>query len=301
MQKNMIEALEFAAQKFPNKTAFTFLIDGEGQEIKITFLELAIRAKAIAAMLQKKLPPTTGSEVAERILLIYEPGLDFIAGFFGCLYAGVIAVPVVPPENEAFVAKLQLVIEDAKPKFCLSTTNIHWQITQLSAAKFVSSLPGISSVWNYFNTTKKVTQLAKWDFDKLEWLTTDKLNLSLAETWLKPVIEHNHLAFLQYTSGSTGQPKGVMVSHSNLLHNLECIRQQFRLHEESCTVFWLPPYHDMGLIGGILQGIYSQYSVILFSPLHFLQSPLRWLQAISKYRATVTGAPNFAFELCLKK
>ncbi|HEY0607826.1 MAG TPA: condensation domain-containing protein, partial [Herpetosiphonaceae bacterium] len=138
-------------------------------------------------------------------------------------------------------------------------------------------------------------------FEKMRWITTDTLSLSQADEWRDPQIDANTLAFLQYTSGSTATPKGVMLTHGNLLHNLALIHQGFGHSERSHGVIWLPPYHDMGLIGGILQPLYGGFPVTLMSPVNFLQRPLRWLQAISRTRATTSGGPNFAYELCVSK
>ncbi|MCA9927204.1 MAG: AMP-binding protein, partial [Anaerolineales bacterium] len=139
------------------------------------------------------------------------------------------------------------------------------------------------------------------DLQSLQWIATDALDAGLAEQWRSPVVNEATTAFLQYTSGSTGNPKGVILSHGNLLENSADIYRCFGHHADSQGVIWLPPYHDMGLIGGILQPLYGAFPVTLLSPLDFLKRPLRWLEAISKYRATTSGGPNFAYDLCVRK
>jgi acyl-CoA synthetase (AMP-forming)/AMP-acid ligase II len=139
------------------------------------------------------------------------------------------------------------------------------------------------------------------DLRAMRWVATDALEPGLEEAWRAPAASGEDLAFLQYTSGSTGTPKGVMLSHGHLLHNLELIARAFETSEESVGVIWLPPYHDMGLIGGILQPLYRGFPVVLMSPLDFLSRPVRWVQALSRYGGTVSGGPNFAFDLCVRK
>jgi acyl-CoA synthetase (AMP-forming)/AMP-acid ligase II len=133
------------------------------------------------------------------------------------------------------------------------------------------------------------------------WIATDDGAEDVSGAWRDPGIDGEALALLQYTSGSTGTPKGVMVSHHNLLANLAGMHDRFGYHAETRAVSWLPPYHDMGLIGGILQPLYTGAPMTLLSPLSFLQRPLRWLRAMSRFQATATGAPNFAYELCVRK
>src|SRR6185312_1380752 len=135
----------------------------------------------------------------------------------------------------------------------------------------------------------------------LRWLEIESIGDDLAAEWRRPEIHGHDLAFLQYTSGSTGAPKGVMVSHGNLFHNEQMILNAFRQNGESVIIGWLPLFHDMGLIGNVLQPLYAGVPCILMSPVAFLQRPLRWLQAISRYQATTSGGPNFAYELCMRK
>jgi len=244
-------------------------VDGGTKEIHLTYEELDRRARAIGALLQKQV--TAGS----RALLLYPPGLEYIAAFFGCLYAGVIAVPSYPPRLNRPDPRLQTIVADAQATVALTTTPI------LS------------------NMEHRLAHAP--DLEALRWLDNGNIASDLAEEWRDPEIESDSLAFLQYTSGSTATPKGVMVSHGNLLHNLALLHQCFELTPDSRSVIWLPPYHDMGLIGGLLQPLYVGFPAILMSPLVFLQRPLRWLQAISRYKGTVSGGPNFAYDLCVRK
>jgi len=266
----LIDLLRYRALHQPNQTGFTFLPDGETEVASLTYQELDRQARAIAAQLQ--LLEATGS----RALLLYpfSATLEFIAALFGCFYAGVVAVPThAPRPNQS--SRLQGFVVDAQVTLVLTTTSA---ITNVD--------PG--------NTQNR--QLAA-----LRWLATDNITSSLAESWQEPMVSSDTLAYLQYTSGSTGMPKGVMVSHGNTLHNSAMIYQFFGHTSNSRGVIWLPLYHDMGLIGGVLQPIYGGFSVILIPPGALLQKPVRWLQAISRYQATTSGGPNFAYEVACQR
>ncbi|MCU0535562.1 MAG: fatty acyl-AMP ligase [Hydrococcus sp. Prado102] len=265
----MVDLLTYRAKEQPNKTAYVFLHRGETEIGKLTYQELDRQARAIASRLQSL--EATG----ERALLLYPPGLEFIGAFFGCLYAGVIAVPAYPPRRNQKMTRLQAIGENAQATVVLTTTAL------------------LENTQRQFADTPELAAM--------RWLTTDNVASEVALDWQKPTINSNDLAFLQYTSGSTGTPKGVMVTHGNLLHNNALIHQGFEHTIESQGVIWLPPYHDMGLIGGVLQPLYGGFPVALMSPVDFLQQPFRWLQAISKYRATTSGGPNFAYDLVASK
>lgn len=265
----LIELLIYRAQSQPSQVSYTFLDDGEVEAQRLTYQALDQQARAIAAWLQN-----IGAAGA-RALLIYPPGLEFIAAFFGCLYAGVAAVPIYPPRRNQNLSRLQAVTADARATVALSTA------------------PMIANIKAQF------AKEAVWT--ELQWLATDNVAQDLAAVWQRPKISCDTLALLQYTSGSTGIPKGVMVSHRNLLHNSALIQQSFADTANSCGVSWLPPYHDMGLIGGVLQPLYVGAPLYLMSPMAFLQKPFRWLQAISHFRATTSGGPNFAYDLCVRK
>ena len=265
----LVQLLRYRALHQPNTVAYTFLKDGETQEITLTYQDLDQQARVIAALLQSKVLR------GERAILLYPPGLEFIVAFFGCLYAGVVAVPAYPPRPNHSLSRLQVIVADAQATIALSTTNI------------------LSNVERQFAQTP--------DLQALYWITTDNIANNLAQAWQEPPVNSDTLAFLQYTSGSTGTPKGVMVSHGNILHNERMIQTAFGHTEKTIVVGWLPLFHDMGLIGNVLQPLYLGTPCILMSPVDFLQKPLRWLQTISRYKATTSGGPNFAYDLCVNK
>jgi acyl-CoA synthetase (AMP-forming)/AMP-acid ligase II len=267
-----VELLQWRAYHRPDRKLFTFLEDGEKEEVHLTYSELDRKARAIAALLQSFVSP------GERALLLYPPGLDYISAFFGCLYAGVVAVPAYPPDPSRLdrtLPRLEAILADVQVTVVLTTTPI------LSLAEFL------------FDQAP--------DLGTLQWMATDTVVNGMEYSWRESKITPRNLAFLQYTSGSTRAPKGVMVSHGNLMVNSAVIARAFSIATRDRAVLWLPPYHDMGLIGGILQPIFSGIHCILMSPISFLQKPLRWLQAISHYKATVAGGPNFGYDLCVRK
>ncbi|CAM4464833.1 MAG: 2-succinylbenzoate--CoA ligase [Legionella sp.] len=290
--ENMVELLNLQAQKIEQDRLF-FLNSSTGIEDTLNYPSLRIRAQSIAARIQQHTQP------GDRVLLIYQPGLDFICAFYACLYAGVIAVPVYPPAEKKLIEKLQAVIQNAKPKIILSTESIIKQITKLKYVKALQNLPFVTYLMERFQ--ENAYELTQWDFDKFTWINTDTISADEAGDYKEPLIKPENTAFLQYTSGSTGQPKGVMVSHSNLLNNLQFINEYYSAKYNSVCVIWLPPYHDMGLIGGILYPVFTGIPVYLMSPLTFLRNPATWLQAITTFKGTVTSAPNFAYALCNKK
>ncbi|MDY6938268.1 MAG: fatty acyl-AMP ligase, partial [Cyanobacteriota bacterium] len=265
----LVELLRNRAVHQSDRTAYTFLVDGETQALSLTYQELDRLSRAIAAVLQ------SADLAGKRAVLLYPPGLEYIAAFFGCLYAGVIAVPAYPPRPNRSVARIQSMLADARVTIALTTSNV-------------------------LSTLEKQFDLAP-ELKDLKWLVSDRLDLAAADNWSEPDISSHTLAFLQYTSGSTATPKGVAITHQNLLHNSEGIYRAFEHSPDSSVVSWLPMYHDMGLIGGVLQPLYGGFPATLMSPLMFLQRPLRWLQAISRYRATSSGGPNFAYDLCARK
>jgi acyl-CoA synthetase (AMP-forming)/AMP-acid ligase II/3-oxoacyl-(acyl-carrier-protein) synthase/acyl carrier protein len=265
----LVELLRFRSRYNIAQTAFTFLVDGEHETVSLTYAELDRKARAIAAQLQQL------CSVGERALILYPPGLDYIATFFGCLYAGVVAVPAYPPRNARNFPRIAAIARDA-------------QATLILAPEAIRSK--VQSIWNSVDYAKDIC-----------WLATDAVFPALANDWQELEFHPHTLALLQYTSGSTSLPKGVMLTYGHLLHNLSLISASFQTHPQSQGVIWLPPYHDMGLIGGILQPIYVGASMTLMSPVTFLQRPLRWLQTISRCKATVSGGPNFAYELCIHR
>ncbi len=265
----LVNLLSWRASVQPDRLAYTFLADGEAEEGHLTYSELDQKARCIGAKLQ-----SMGLE-GERALLLYPPGLEYITAFWGCLYAGVVAVPAYPPQHKRNLPRLLSIITDAGAKIALLRESFASKMTSMFAEDA--------------NHVVMPVQATDVDID------------GLAEKWVPPGINTNSLAFLQYTSGSTGKPKGVMLTHGNLLHNMRQIQQGFGATAEDVGVIWLPPYHDMGLIGGILEPLFAGTHCILMPPAAFLQRPFRWLQAISKYRGTVSGGPNFAYDYCVRK
>ncbi|NMF64063.1 non-ribosomal peptide synthetase [Brasilonema octagenarum UFV-E1] len=265
-----IDLLRYRALDQPNKVGFTFLQDGETESSSLTYQELDRQARAIAQELQ-----LLGVAKGERALLLYTPGLEFIPAFFGCLYAGVVAVPAYPPHLNRPMPRLQAIVVDTQATVVLTTAQI------------------LSNGSRLFTHTPEL--------GALQWLATDSLTGGLEDHWQKTEVTSDTLAFLQYTSGSTSTPKGVMVNHGNLLHNQQLIKSGFGHTEQTIVVGWLPLFHDMGLIGNMLQPLYLGTECILMPPVAFLQNPFRWLQAICRYKATTSGGPNFAYDLCVSK
>jgi acyl-CoA synthetase (AMP-forming)/AMP-acid ligase II len=270
---SLVEMLRHRAATAGDTIAYTFLVDGEHEGDAITYGQLDRRARAIAATLQGR-----GLEAGSRALLLYPPGLDFIAAFFGCLYAGVVAVPSYPP-HPAQVSR-------ALPRLLAITCDAEVSVVLCSEPVAVMA-PAVAALAPALAT--------------LAWLATDEIDERRAMAWQAPPLDANALAFLQYTSGSTAAPKGVMVSQANLLHNLGYANYVEENDGTSVSVSWLPVIHDMGLIEGVLEPAFAGYPAYLMAPASFLQRPIRWLQAITRYRATNSGGPNFAYDLCVRK
>jgi len=290
---NLVEVARYRAAEQEQKTAYTFLSDGANQERNLTYGELDRRARAIAAFLQD------AGMSGERALLFYPPGLDFICAFFGCLYAGVVAVPTYPPINRQMMAQVEPIVKDAGPKAVLTTADI---ASKLKTVLSIQSI-GQKSLFRFIGRgiDKYFPIFKQLGGQKNSVIATDRIDTDLDQMWQSPDLDSASLAFLQYTSGSTSQPKGVMVSHSNIMHNQNLIQNYFRQPKGVVFVSWLPQYHDMGLIGNILHPFYMGGYSVVFSPFEFLKKPLKWLAAISKYQAHTSGAPNFAYELCVRK
>ncbi len=251
------------------RRAYAFLGDGEAEESSVNYGELDRQARAVAARLQ-----ALGVAGGERALLFYPPGLEYVATFLGCLYAGVVAVPAYPPRLNRPISRLRAIVADSQATAALTTTHI------LS------------------NQERRLAHAP--EMKSLCWLATDD-GKDPAGEWRCPEIGGNTLAYLQYTSGSTAAPKGVMDTHANLLHNLAMLYYGLGHTPDSQMVMWLPPYHDMGLIAGVLQPLYGGFPAALMSPVSFAQRPLGWLRAISRSGADSGGAPNFAYDLCSRK
>ncbi|MCP4664864.1 MAG: aminotransferase class I/II-fold pyridoxal phosphate-dependent enzyme [Deltaproteobacteria bacterium] len=265
----LVSVLRNRAEEQGDQEGYTFLRDGELERDTWTYHELERRVRAIGAKLQ-----SIGKQ-GDRALLLYPPGLEFISAFFGCLYAGIIAVPVYPPRPNNSLSRIEAIDKDAKASLALTTSPVLDKMNRKS--------------------------LANQNLAALEWIPTDRISEDLCEEWREPPLKSDSIAFLQYTSGSTGSPKGVTVSHGNLLHNSAFIYKSFGASSETRALVWLPQYHDMGLIGGVVLPLYGGFPVDLMSPVHFIQRPFRWLMAISRFKSTVSGGPNFAYDLCVEK
>ncbi|TWT37580.1 putative fatty-acid--CoA ligase fadD21 [Posidoniimonas corsicana] len=261
---SLVHALGALSEAIPTNIAYTFLVDGETEQ-HITFRELDWRARSIAAKLQEL------GKFGDRAALVYEPGLEYISALLGCFYAGVVAVPIYPPDPmrmQRTLSRLHAIMDDAQARFVL--TGRH------ESERFGPATAGSG-----------------------ELIITDDIPTEDGADYRQPPIDGQTLAFLQYTSGSTGRPKGVMLTHANLMFNFEHIKKFDE--PNAVAVSWLPMYHDMGLIGLVLQVLQSGRRTVLMSPLSFVKHPARWLQAISKYRAYATSGPSFAYDLCVQK
>ncbi|GAB3313332.1 fatty acyl-AMP ligase [Larkinella ripae] len=266
----IVETVRFRAAQTPALPAFVFVKDGETDEDILTYQHLHTRAKTVAAQLS---PAPERPAKPGLFLLVYPQGLDFIEAFLGCLYAGVVAVPIAVPGKNRGSDKIGFLTQDAGIK------------TGLTTAKTFELLQK-----NFGNDA--------W-FRALDWIITDRLPTADVPDF--PLPKPDDLALLQYTSGSTSQPKGVMVTHANIMANSAFIRHAFQNDATSVSVCWLPSFHDMGLIDGIIQPLYCGFKAVLLSPVHVVQRPLRWLRAFHRHGGTYGGAPNFIFDFCIDR
>ncbi|SFX93194.1 non-ribosomal peptide synthetase [Streptomyces atratus] len=247
--------------------AFQFITPGNPERPALTFPELHDRARAIGALLAGRVAP------GDRVLVLLPPGLDYVASFLGCLYAGAIAVPLYPPSKGSYSARHRAVLADSSPAAALVPGAVLADPAELVEAAGIPGLP----------------------------LIAVDGELPAPDDWRRPEIDGDNVAFLQYTSGSTATPRGVVVTHRNLVVNSRQIQERFRTTPDTGVVSWLPPYHDMGLIGGILQPVYAGATATLFSPVSFITRPMEWLRLISEQRARISGGPNFAYDLCVDR
>jgi acyl-CoA synthetase (AMP-forming)/AMP-acid ligase II len=269
--RNLVDVVRGHAERSPQGRPFTF-IDYSGTkpaDLPLDHETLDRRARQVAALLQARGKP------GDRVLLLYPAGLDYLCALFGCLYAGMVAVPAYPPLNPRLRDRLAAVAEDCAASAALTTRQTLEELGDETAL-----LPPLARV---------------------RWLATDVGLESLETMWREPQAGRDELAILQYTSGSTGTPKGVMVTHGNLLHNVHAIALHLQFCPDDHHLTWLPPYHDMGLMGALLGSYCAGVPVSFMAPAAFLRRPDRWLREISRRRCTVSGAPNFAYELCVQK
>ena len=268
----LVELLQHRANQQPNDLAYQFLIDGKKEGNAYTYAELDEKARAIAAFLQQQ------NIKGERALLLYPQGVEVVAAFCGSLYAGTIAIPVPPPDAgrmKRTLPRLREIIKDANATIVLSNDRIIDLI--------------------------KESGLDFPEFESMRWIDTESIDLDLAKDWKDPEVDKDVLAYLQYTSGSTSTPKGVMLSHYNLLHHSEYLKRGCGYRPDGPTVTWMPYFHDYGLVEGLMQPLYNGAPCYIMAPLAFVKRPLRWLQAIQKYGATHSQAPNFAYDLCIRR
>jgi acyl-CoA synthetase (AMP-forming)/AMP-acid ligase II len=263
----LVDLLRRQADRYADKVAFSFSYHGDDEnQTQLSYRELDRTARAIAVGLQQQ------GAAGERVLVVCSPGLDPIAGFFGCLYAGAVAVPV----HQRLAPRLASVVPDVQAGFALATAN-----TQTHIKTGVDNFVGVIGA------------------RPLHWLDADAIAAD-PDAWLAPDIGADTTAMIQYTSGSTSAPNGVVLSHGNLMHNVAAIHQVWPGDDREVAVYWLPPHHDMGLIGAILEMVYLGCTTVLMSPSAFIKRPMRWLEAISRHGGTFTTAPNFAYNLCVE-
>ncbi len=261
--ESIIDAIENSLNQGRTRTSFTYLANGEDPETPVSLLELRQVSLRIASLL----PPQS------TVILLLPQGTDFIKAFFGCLYAQAIAVPVALPTRNRGLDSIRNIVADASISIGITSRN---------------SLTKLQSWFGEDGSAIGVRWLFVEDFPDIGTYTFDRP-------------KSQQLAFLQYTSGSTGMPKAVMVTHENIVANSRIIQKCFQNTTESVSVCWLPSFHDMGLMDGIIQPVFSGFPSILMSPLHFVQRPARWLNALTRYRATYSGGPNFAYDFCVDR
>jgi acyl-CoA synthetase (AMP-forming)/AMP-acid ligase II/aryl carrier-like protein len=257
--------LHIRASLYPSKKLYRFLQADSQESCVWTYQEFAAKVNGLAQRFIEN-----GLQ-GKRALLVFSDGPDFVLSFWACLEAGVVAVPIYPPRSARHAERLIKIVEDSAVDVLLTSTEDHRKLMRF---KFTSSL-----------------EVEFFKIDHQAVVAQQERSNALAQNI-------DDVAFIQYTSGSTADPKGVIITHRNLMHNQEMIKQGFGGGEDSVIVSWLPFYHDMGLIGNILHGAFLGGEVILMSPFHFIQQPLRWFHAIDRYKATHSGGPNFAYQRC---
>lgn len=261
---HLLEVLDFRAQSQPNAIAYRFVAEG-GHLEDLNYAELAQKAKALASLIQKEVP------LKEKVLISLDSSLEYLIGFFACIYAGVIPVTGFPPQRQRHLYRLEWMIKDSGAVGVITSSEI------LSKAVLESSL-----------------------INSMKHITVDHIDLAQIDSWNPSSVSPDDLAFLQYTSGSTSNPKGVMVSHRNLISNFELMVKLVGIKHFEKLVTWLPIFHDLGLIGCLLSMFYLGKPAVFMAPLRFLKNPMSWLKTISDEKATMTMAPNFAYDLVSK-
>ncbi|MGH2951768.1 MAG: fatty acyl-AMP ligase [Solirubrobacterales bacterium] len=263
----LVDVLRDRAREQPDADVFAFVDHDESEAGRLSFGELERRARAVAAGLQAL------GLAGERALLASPPGRDSVIGLFGCIQAGVVAVPTPPPDpgREYAAPRIRQIAADAQPRAVITTAAIEAGLREV--------LEGSDALF----------------------LAIDTDDFGGDDHWREPGTRADDLALIQYTSGSTSVPRGVMISHENLIHNCEYTRDAFGYSADSRAVMWLPPYHDLGLTGGIVQPVYAGVHIALMSPLTFLANPIAWPRAIERYGASFAGGPDFAFDMLVRR
>jgi acyl-CoA synthetase (AMP-forming)/AMP-acid ligase II len=265
---SLVSLLEHRARTQGNERACIFLSDRGAEEAALTFSQLLERARALAARL------ATVTKPGDRALLVFPPGLEFVIGFFGCLIARVIAVPMMVPRRQFARDASSSIMANCKPAIALTSPAL--AVRDDLHARFAGN--------------------------EMQWLSVDLApGTRDADAIDLSSPGRDDIAFLQYTSGSTSDPKGVVVSHGNLLDNLEMARQALGTGKHSTCVNWVPLYHDMGLILSVVGSLYLGALCVLLSPSAFMLRPLIWLRAIHHYRAEIASSPNFAYDHCVSR
>jgi len=273
-EDTIVTKLQQHARLKPTNLAYIFLRDGENDEHRITNAELHASVCTIAAQLHKR------KLKGKRVLLMCQQGIEFIEMFLACLAAGVIPALVNPPSVSRMVKRIERIVADGD--FAMILTDSH----------------GNGILEGYVAEHADADEMT---VDKLPRLITLDIRVGEGAEFIDEAFSPDDIAFLQYTSGSTGNPKGVMITHANLMANMRAIEHTFSYNDKCVGVSWLPIFHDMGLVGSTLHPLYIGAPLIFMSPLHFIQRPIRWLRAITKYRATHSGGPNFAYDYCIQK
>jgi amino acid adenylation domain-containing protein len=283
--RSFVDLLRRRAAEHPHRRVFTRWNDDAAAERHETYGELDARVRAVAASLQER------GLAGERVMLLVTPGLEYVTAFLGCLYAGAVAVPYYPPSG---AGRLKGKAAGAV-RYARGIGKVQHIAATADIAAVLMHAAGDDGIDEPLFTDGGISR-------SIAWLRVRELAMGNPQAWRTFSPEPESLAFLQFTSGSTGTPRGVMVSHGNLIHNSGLIRDAFG-HTEGTLIgaIWLPPFHDMGLIGGILQPLFVGGRCVLLSPAEFLQRPRRWLEAITRHRATTSGGPNFAYDLCVRR
>ncbi len=266
--ESLVEMMRHQAERQPDRAALIFLPDGETEGGRLTYAELDRHARIFAARIQAE------DLAGQSVLLMLPSGIDYVVAFLGCVYAQAIPVPVFPATSSTHAQRVVQIIEDSGARAIVLANSSSVKNTQAKLARFFS------------------------DEQDCRLVAIDEMTALREGDWMKPDLKSGTLAYLQYTSGSTSQPRGVMVTHGNLLAYCESVRGALEPENEEVYVTWLPLFHDMGLIGCVIEPLFLGATIVLMPPMAFLQKPLRWLAAISRYRGTASFAPNFAYELC---